>query len=245
MYGITLPTAFNILLAAFIIFPLTERISNAKHVQVSKNASLERTPTNWSDIFPQMMTGMHPATFWFASGLWDYLVYLCSVAATCCILVAMDEKRTFVSNGSAGKLDFSCSLNKLIVTEIYFHPQELWYWFSCSMAPALSQWHMYSVSWPSQHRLGLHFLSFSMFWQASNKIITLCHSIINFTNSCRHHFTEWCLADAPLQQLEWNNRIWTVEWNKGSPLCRRRFEIFNAVNSFVPLGEIPHGPDSS
>ena len=81
-YGIAIPTGVGILVAAFLIFPLVERITNAKQVQ--------------------LMTGLDPATFWLANVSWDVLIYFISLSLMLVVLLGFDDKKTFTTNGAAG-----------------------------------------------------------------------------------------------------------------------------------------------
>lgn len=85
-YGVALPLGVGILAAAFLIFPITERVTNAKQVQ--------------------LMTGLSPWTFWLANIVWDVAIYFASLTFMLITLFAMDKKRTFTSNGAAGDKTF-------------------------------------------------------------------------------------------------------------------------------------------
>jgi hypothetical protein len=66
-----------------VIFPLTERITNAKQVQ--------------------LMTGVSPAIFWGSNLAWDISLLLISTLLTTICLVALDDKEAFTSHGALGK----------------------------------------------------------------------------------------------------------------------------------------------
>ncbi len=85
-YGVALSIGIGILVAAFVIFPLSEKVTNAKQVQ--------------------MMTGLDPATFWLSNVLCDYVLYAASVALALLLLVVMDEMSYFTTNQCAGTLVF-------------------------------------------------------------------------------------------------------------------------------------------
>ena len=85
-YGLSIGLGLSILTSSYIIFPLTERMTSAKHVQ--------------------MMTGLNPATFWFANFVWDFLIYILAVGLVMAILLSMDIRQTFTSEGAAGTLFF-------------------------------------------------------------------------------------------------------------------------------------------
>ena len=76
-YGISIPTGLGILVASLLIFPLTERITNAKQVQI--------------------MTGVDSGTFWLANVIWDFAIYTLACALMFGILLALDEKGTFTT----------------------------------------------------------------------------------------------------------------------------------------------------
>ena len=82
-YGILLTMGISLLLSLFIIFPIEERRSGAKHLQ--------------------MMTGLHPAIYWISNLAWDYLIYLVSSALMLILLMAMDHAKTFTSFQAPGK----------------------------------------------------------------------------------------------------------------------------------------------
>merc|ERR1719192_2468977 len=76
-FGITLPLGLAILVSSFLIFPLSERATNAKQVQI--------------------MTGLHPATFWVSNLLWDLLLFLLSSLAMLGLILILDQHSTFLT----------------------------------------------------------------------------------------------------------------------------------------------------
>lgn len=99
VYGVALSVGIGILTAAFLIFPLEERVTNAKQVQV--------------------MTGVDPATFWLANITWDLVIYVVSMAIMCAILFPLDSKDTFSSSGAPGQLyEHILDLNKNVIVAI-------------------------------------------------------------------------------------------------------------------------------
>lgn len=82
-YALCLTVGVSFFVAAFVIFPLTERITNAKQVQ--------------------LMTGVSPAIFWGSNLAWDISLLLISTLLTTICLVALDDKEAFTSHGALGK----------------------------------------------------------------------------------------------------------------------------------------------
>merc|ERR1711892_839905 len=85
-YMVILGMAMSLLLGIFIIFPLKERITNAKQVQ--------------------MMAGVNPFVFWFSNFAWDFIVYFAISLVLAIILYLFDKRFTFHSNGGFGTLVF-------------------------------------------------------------------------------------------------------------------------------------------
>ena len=83
-YGMLLTMGMSLLVSIFIIFPIEERRSGAKHLQ--------------------MMTGVHPVTYWISNLAWDYLIYVVSTTLMLILLMAMDHEKTFTSFQAPGKL---------------------------------------------------------------------------------------------------------------------------------------------
>jgi ATP-binding cassette subfamily A (ABC1) protein 3 len=79
-FGISLPLGLAILISSFLIFPLAERATSAKQVQ--------------------LMTGLHPATFWAASLLWDLLLFLLPGLLLLATLLLLDTSDTFLTHGA-------------------------------------------------------------------------------------------------------------------------------------------------
>ena len=79
-FGITLPMGLAILISSFLIFPLSERATSAKQVQI--------------------MTGLHPAIFWASNVVWDLLLYLVPSLFMLTMILVLDEKDTFLTYGS-------------------------------------------------------------------------------------------------------------------------------------------------
>ena len=74
----------SLLVSLFLIFPLVERTSGAKHLQ--------------------MMTGLSPATFWLTNLAWDFLIYLVASFLMTAMLLALDYDKTFTSFQAPGSL---------------------------------------------------------------------------------------------------------------------------------------------
>ena len=73
-----------ILVSSFLIFPLNERATNAKQVQ--------------------LMTGLRPAVFWLANLAWDLLLYSASALTMYTLILALDQKETFLLHDGWGAL---------------------------------------------------------------------------------------------------------------------------------------------
>ena len=67
-----------LLLGLFLIFPLKERVTNAKQVQ--------------------MMAGVNPVIFWISNFVWDFIVYMIIATILALILYLFDERKTLHSN---------------------------------------------------------------------------------------------------------------------------------------------------
>ncbi len=91
LYQTLLGLGMSLFVTVLVIFPLTERITNAKQVQ--------------------MMTGVSPLTFWLSSLTWDGLMYLICIGVTTIFLLALDEKNTFSTHGSSGTFFFLCFMH--------------------------------------------------------------------------------------------------------------------------------------
>ena len=70
--------------SAFLLFPLVERITNAKQVQ--------------------LMTGVNPFVFWGANLLWDFTLFFISSLLLLIVVVAIDDTFTYTTNGATGTL---------------------------------------------------------------------------------------------------------------------------------------------
>ena len=75
-----------LLLGLFLIFPLKERVTNAKQVQ--------------------MMAGVNPVIFWISNFVWDFIVYMIIATILALILYLFDERKTLHSNNGFGTLIF-------------------------------------------------------------------------------------------------------------------------------------------
>ena len=83
-YMVILGMAMSLLLGLFIIFPLKERITNAKQVQ--------------------MMAGVNPFVFWISNFAWDFIIYLVLSLILALILYLFDTRFTFHTNDGFGTL---------------------------------------------------------------------------------------------------------------------------------------------
>ena len=66
------------LLTLFIIFPLKERVTNAKQVQI--------------------MAGVNPVIFWISNFVWDFLIYMGITLTLAIMMYLLDGKQTLHSN---------------------------------------------------------------------------------------------------------------------------------------------------
>ena len=78
--------SLSLLISLFIIFPLKERVTNAKQVQ--------------------MMAGVNPVVFWVSNFVWDFIVYMVIATMLAIILYLFDERKTLHSNNGFGTLIF-------------------------------------------------------------------------------------------------------------------------------------------
>ncbi|XP_064105712.1 phospholipid-transporting ATPase ABCA1-like [Macrobrachium nipponense] len=84
VYSMLMPLALAFLAASFLVFPLQERETKAKQVQVMTGASL------W--------------VLWFTSFLWDYLVYSFSAVLIFVTIMIGDTKNFFTVDAAPGAL---------------------------------------------------------------------------------------------------------------------------------------------
>ena len=78
--ALALTIGFSLFLSCFLLFPLVERVTNAKQVQI--------------------MTGVNPLLFWASNILWDFMLFFVSM---CLVLVCMwgfDNDRTWKEHGA-------------------------------------------------------------------------------------------------------------------------------------------------
>ncbi|KAK4327949.1 hypothetical protein Pmani_001610 [Petrolisthes manimaculis] len=84
MYSMMMPLALAFLSASFLVFPLHERETKAKQVQI--------------------MTGAPVWALWVTNFLWDYLTYLVSAILIFLVLVLFDSKDYFSAQAAPGAL---------------------------------------------------------------------------------------------------------------------------------------------
>ena len=70
--------SFSLILVIFVIFPLKERVTNAKHVQ--------------------MMAGVNPVVFWISYFVWDFIFYIIIAFTLTIILYIFDTRMNLSSN---------------------------------------------------------------------------------------------------------------------------------------------------
>jgi hypothetical protein len=75
VYGTYLPLGVSILTSLFVIFPLAERVTNAKQVQI--------------------MTGISGATYWLSNLIWDLGIYAVAGSLMMAVLAGTDQSGTF------------------------------------------------------------------------------------------------------------------------------------------------------
>ena len=75
-----------LVLGVFAIFPLKERVTNAKQVQ--------------------MMAGVNPFVFWFSNFVWDFLVYIIVALLLAVVLYFFDTRKNLHTNNGFGTLIF-------------------------------------------------------------------------------------------------------------------------------------------
>ena len=78
--------SLSLVLGVFTIFPLKERVTNAKQVQI--------------------MAGVNPFVFWFSNFVWDFLVYIVIAVLLAVVLYLFDDRNTLHSNNGFGTLIF-------------------------------------------------------------------------------------------------------------------------------------------
>ena len=83
-YAISLTIGMCLFVSVYLVFPLIERVTNAKQVQI--------------------MTGVHPGIFWLANLAWDITLLLVSAALAIILIVALDSNSFFTTNGAGGQV---------------------------------------------------------------------------------------------------------------------------------------------
>ena len=85
-YAFTMPLALAFLSSSFLVFPLQERMSKAKQIQI--------------------MTGTSPMALWFTSFTWDIVTYNISAILVFIFFMALDPHGNFTLSGGPGALYF-------------------------------------------------------------------------------------------------------------------------------------------
>merc|ERR1719244_572491 len=75
-----------LLLGIFIIFPLKERVTNAKQVQ--------------------LMAGVNPFVFWLTNFAWDFIVYFSIALVYAVLIYIFDTRLIYHTNGGFGAFVF-------------------------------------------------------------------------------------------------------------------------------------------
>ena len=95
-FGITLPLGLVILVSSFLIFPLRYLIM----IICDKEKRMKTTPISeraTSAKQVQIMTGLHPVTFWASNLLKDLLLFLLSSLAMLGLILILDQHSTFLT----------------------------------------------------------------------------------------------------------------------------------------------------
>ena len=99
--------AMDLLLGIFIIFPLKERITNAKQVQTLSSVScfvLSPQPSSIRQV--QLMAGVNPFVFWLTNFAWDFIVYFGIALVYAVLIYIFDTRMIFHTNGGFGAFVF-------------------------------------------------------------------------------------------------------------------------------------------
>ena len=99
--------AMALLLGIFIIFPLKERITNAKQVQTLSSVScfvLSPQPSSIRQV--QLMAGVNPFVFWLTNFAWDFIVYFGIALVYAVLIYIFDTRMIFHTNGGFGAFVF-------------------------------------------------------------------------------------------------------------------------------------------
>ena len=101
-YSNSLTLSIGLFISVFLVFPLIERITNAKQVQI--------------------MTGVHPGLFWMANLVYDSGIILVSSTLTTILLYALDQQLIFSTNGAAGMISHKKKylFQTLVLIQKYF-----------------------------------------------------------------------------------------------------------------------------
>ena len=95
-FGITLPLGLAILVSSFLIFPLRYISSSlTKKTRRMKTPPISERATSAKQV--QIMTGLHPATFWASNLLWDLLLFILSSFAMLGLILILDQHSTFLT----------------------------------------------------------------------------------------------------------------------------------------------------
>ena len=82
LYATYIPLGLSLVITAFIIFPLTERVTNAKQVQI--------------------MTGISGATYWLSNFIFDMAVFMVSGLLMLGVLIGLDDLNIFLGAEAIG-----------------------------------------------------------------------------------------------------------------------------------------------
>ena len=81
-FSLTVTLGLCLFVSVFLIYPLIERITNAKQVQ--------------------LMTGVAPGIFWTANLIWDFGIYAVGAVLGVVGAIAIDDSYLFTTEGAAG-----------------------------------------------------------------------------------------------------------------------------------------------
>ena len=103
--------AMALLLGIFIIFPLKERATNAKQVQIdlfifSCFPALIYILTATVTRQVQLMAGVNPFVFWLTNFAWDFIVYFGIALVYAVLIYIFDTRLIYHTNGGFGAFVF-------------------------------------------------------------------------------------------------------------------------------------------
>jgi len=73
-------------------------------------------------FYYQLMTGVNPYLFWFSNFCADGFLYVLSISVSLVFLLTLDQRETFITNGSTCKENFSYFLFSIIKISLFLVP---------------------------------------------------------------------------------------------------------------------------